>query len=168
MGPPPLAATLNLSAHPEGGWYRETWRAAERVTVVRDGQPAQRAAATGILYLLSAGERSRYHRIDADELWIWQGGGTMQVHVLDEESCLRTLYVGPPDDPATHEPALVRAGAWFAAGPAPGADFALVRCIVSPGFEFAAFELAGRAALTARWPEHAAHIAAFTAEEVAP
>jgi hypothetical protein len=157
-----LIAALNLSPHPEGGWYREVWRAAERVTVQRDGEPSERAAATGIDYLLAHGERSRFHRIDADELWLWQGGGTMDVYVLTKKSGLHTLRVGPPGAPGTHRPALVPAGTWFAAAPAADADWSLASCIVSPGFEYAAFELAERATLTALWPEHAALIARFT------
>ena len=155
-----LIRSLGLAPHPEGGWYRETWRTPERVVAERGAGSVARSAATGILFFLEAGARSRFHRIDAEELWCWQRGGVVAVHVLEAEGRLRTLRVGPPEVPGTTLHAAVPAGAWFAAMPEDAG--ALVTCIVAPGFEFSAFELAGRETLTAQWPAHAALIAEFT------
>ena len=149
-----LVAQLALNRHPEGGWYRETWRAAPTAG-------ASRSAATSIIFALGVGERSRLHRIDADELWVWQGGGAVTVHVLSPEGQRETLLIGPPGRHDTVPQAVVGAGAWFCAEPEPGA-FAVVGCVVAPGFEFRGFELASRAALMAVFPGHADLIAAFT------
>ena len=90
-GPHPLVPALGLEPHPEGGWYRQTWRSA--VLVQPAGYSGPRAAATAIEYLLPAGETSRWHRVRSDELWLWQGLGP-----------LRLRYGGSgagPDDEAT-------------------------------------------------------------------
>ena len=125
---------LGLSPHPEGGWYAETWRAPS------DG--GERPSASAILYLLAAGERSHWHRVDAAEIWqysagdplelrIWAGPGTpVMTHQLGDGT---TVDTGLPQ-------VVVPAGAWQAARPL-GA-WTLVGCIVSPAFEFAGFELA--------------------------
>jgi hypothetical protein len=149
-----LSRALGLVRHPEGGWYRETWRAASTAG-------STRAAATSILFLLGHGERSHLHRIDADELWLWQGGGAVHVHVLSPHGERSLLVVGPPGAVGAVPQAVVPAGAWFGAEPAPG-SWTLVACVVAPGFEFSGFELATRAPLQAAFPQHADLIEAFT------
>src|SRR4051794_11947615 len=73
--PPALAEALDLAPHPEGGWYRETWRVP--VTVEPSGYEGPRAAATGIYFLLPPGEESRWHRVRSDEVWLWHRGGPL-------------------------------------------------------------------------------------------
>ena len=72
---PRTAELLNLTPHPEGGWYRETWRAAP--SFQPDGYPGPRAAATGIYFLLGPGEESAWHRVRSDEAWLWHAGGPL-------------------------------------------------------------------------------------------
>jgi len=130
-----MIAALSLAPHPEGGWYRETWRS-EAVTA--NG----RAAATSILFLLEAGQRSHWHRVDADEMWLFQAGAPLPLSIAAAGGgAERTVTLGP-DPLAGHMlQHLVPAGAWQSAqGPASG--WALVACVVAPGFEFAGFELA--------------------------
>jgi predicted cupin superfamily sugar epimerase len=124
---------LGLERHPEGGWYRETWRA--------DAAPGERASATAIHFLLDAGDRSHWHRVDAAELWFWHAGAPLTLSIApDEHGPVKDVTLGP-DVLAGHAPqALVPPGHWQAAEPAGG--WALVSCVVSPGFEFAGFELA--------------------------
>jgi hypothetical protein len=117
-----LIARHNLAPHPEGGWYRETWRAATG--------PGERAAGTAILFLLEQGQSSHWHKVDADELWLWHAGAPL---VLKIGSDTLMLDAGSPQ-------ALVPAGAWQAAHAE--TDWALVSCVVVPGFEFAGFTLA--------------------------
>lgn len=128
-----LIDRLGLQPHPEGGWYRETWRA--------DAAPGARASATAILFLLEAGQRSHWHKVDATELWLFHSGNPLRLRTAAGDG-------GPIEE--------VRLGADIAAGEqpqhriAPGqwqsaeADrgWALVSCVVSPGFEFAGFVLA--------------------------
>jgi len=180
-----LAATLGLEPHPEGGFFRETYRAAETVVTPR----GERAASTAILFLVTAAALSHLHRIKSDELWVFQGGlplelvtllagGELETRVLgDLEESARTL-AGAPDEsdparateaaPAWSPQALAPAGSWQGARLAGGPHlpdsraWALVSCIVSPGFECEDFELGERDALLAAYPEHAEIVTAFT------
>ena len=139
---------LGLAAHPEGGWFREVFRSPERVG--REGLPGRfpgpRALATSILYLLGAGECSRFHRLRADELWCHHAGGAVHLHLLEAAGARRPVVGG--DTPQVTVPH----GTWFAAEPEPGASFALVGCFVSPGFEFEDFELGIRERLLGEFP----------------
>jgi predicted cupin superfamily sugar epimerase len=130
-----------LVPHPEGGWYRETYRAARTLP------GTQRSVCTAILYLLAAGQRSRLHRIDADELWHFHRGDPLHVVELVRDARPR-VHVLSIDAPQV----LVPAGAWFGAMPAPGSQWTLCGCTVSPGFEFSTFELGETARLLAEFP----------------
>jgi len=135
---PHLAELLDLSPHPEGGWYRRTWTAAERVRTA-DGR--DRATASAILFLLPAGDASAWHRVASDELWIAQSGRvTLELGgdaAAPERG--RAVVLGH-DRVAGHEPqVLVQAGVWQRT--VPNDDDALVTCVVSPAFHFADFEL---------------------------
>lgn len=149
---------LGLAPHPEGGWFRETFRSPE--VLPASALPARfggdRALTTSIVYLLRRGERSHFHRLHADEVWSHHAGGAMHVHVLGPAGP-RTLVVGGP-----HPQAVVPHSTWFAAEPAPDAEFALVGCSVSPGFDFEDFELASRDALLAEYPAQHELVLRFT------
>jgi uncharacterized protein len=125
--PDALIAALNLVPHPEGGWYRETWRA--------PAPPGERASATAILFLLKAGERSHWHRVDAAELWLWHAGDPLRLETPE-----RTIRLGPNVLAGEVPQARIEAGDWQAATADCG--WALVSCVVSPGFDFQGFELA--------------------------
>jgi hypothetical protein len=136
-----LIEQLRLSPHPEGGWYRETWRGSGRADAAAGG----RAGGTAIVFLLKAGEASHWHRVDADELWLWQGGDALELRIADGDAGpVETLRLGGDVAAGEHLQGLVPTGAWQAARPAPGgtAGYCLVSCVVVPGFEFAGFELA--------------------------
>jgi predicted cupin superfamily sugar epimerase len=149
---------LSLVAHPEGGWFRETFRSSERLpaSALPPRFGGERSLSTSILYLLAAGEHSCFHRLRADELWWHHGGGAMHLHLL-ERGGVRRLVVGG----ATPQ-ACVPHGTWFAAEPEPGAAFALVGCGVAPGFEYEDLELARRQALLAEHPAHHELVLRFT------
>ena len=132
-----LVEQLQLEAHPEGGWYRETWRAEPDAT--------GRARGTAIIFLLKAGESSHWHRVDADEMWLWQGGDPLELLIAnDDAGPVSTTMLGSDPAAGEHLQGLVPAGAWQAARPfAPaGGGYSLVTCVVVPGFDFAGFELA--------------------------
>ncbi|MCW4463004.1 cupin domain-containing protein [Sphingomonas sp. BT-65] len=125
--------TLGLAPHPEGGWYRETWRAGA-------GEGA-RSPGTAILYLLESGCRSHWHRVDADELWLWHAGAPLDLLIADEREANPVLIPLGGDVARGYRPqALVPATRWQAAEARRG--WALVSCVVVPGFDFAGFELA--------------------------
>lgn len=156
--PQDLIRELGLTPHPEGGFFRETYRA-------EHCDAGGRSASTLIYFLLLRGQVSKLHRIDADEGWHLYLGGPLWVHELDE---------GAPDAPPTSTTLgtdvsrgerpqhVVRAGRWFGAELAPQAEFALVGCSVAPAFEFSRFELAERATLRARFTGAAALIERLT------
>lgn len=126
---PEFAETYDLKPHPEGGWYRETYRSA--IELHPPGYGGPRPSATAILFALHPGERSAAHRVLSDELWFWHAGGELQLHVGDE-----AVRLGP-GTPQMRVPG----GVWQSAEPA-GAAPVLVSCVVSPGFDFADFTLA--------------------------
>jgi hypothetical protein len=156
-------ARLRLVPHPEGGHYRESYRAAE--SVAAGALPARyggsRALATAIYYLLRRGERSVLHRVRSDEMWHFYDGDPLGLALLDDAGP-RTIVLGRDGARGEVPQAVVVAGTWFgAAVESPGA-FALVGCTVAPGFDFADLEMADRAALTRARPAHAAFIARWT------
>jgi predicted cupin superfamily sugar epimerase len=136
---PVLADTLELEPHPEGGWYRQTWASPTTVTLP-DGRV--RPTATLIYFLLPAGDSSAWHRVASDELWMAHTGavGLEYGGAGAGPTPGDRVVVGNDVDGGQLPQALVPAGVWQRTLPGP-AD-ALVSCLVSPGFDFADFELA--------------------------
>ncbi|MGH3318841.1 MAG: cupin domain-containing protein [Streptosporangiaceae bacterium] len=138
---PPLAERLGLRPHPEGGWFRETWRTDP--VVAAPGYEGERPSATAIYFLLPRGEESRWHQVASDELWLWHRGGPLTVFLggRDDEPAAEpvTLALGPDVEAGEAPELLVPAGTWQSARAA--ASEALVTCVVSPGFDFADFRL---------------------------
>jgi len=153
-----LVRELALSPHPEGGWFRETWRSPERVPAASlpDRFTGDRALATAILYLLPAGQRSCFHRLRADETWWHHAGGALWLHLLGPHGATRIVLDGGRPQ------AVVPHGTWFAAEPGPGAAWSLVGCGTSPGFEYEDFELATREALLVEFPGERELVTRFT------
>lgn len=135
--PPPLARALALEAHPEGGWFRQTWRAAP--TLVPPGYPGERACATAIHYVLGPGEESMWHRVRSDELWLWHRGAPLSLWIggdgdrPDEEAA--PVRLGPRVEDGEALQVLVPGRHWQRARPVPDGEV-LVSCVVAPGFEF--------------------------------
>jgi predicted cupin superfamily sugar epimerase len=169
-----VADALALQPHPEGGYFRETYRSTD---VLQTGR-GERSLATAILFLVAAGRPSRFHRLTSDETWIHQAGAPLELLLIDAAGALRRHVLGtvgclaapsPQADPSpdahpssdtgpSPEPqALVPAGTWqaarlFGAATGPG-DWALMTCVVAPGFDYEDFELAQRDALIAQHPD---------------
>ena len=139
-----LVHALRLRPHPEGGFYRETWRARGRIPrrALPRAYAGPRRYATSILYLLPAGAVSRWHRVRSDELWCFHLGGPVAILERTRTGVRRTV-LGPAPGRGHRLQHVVRGGTWFSARPLPGAPFSLVGCVVAPGFEFADFDLAG-------------------------
>lgn len=127
-----IIATLRLEPHPEGGWFRETFRDPRLI----DG----RAASTAIYYLLGAGEVSEWHRVDAAEIWHWYAGAPMVITISPNGHDAAAAHLGPELAAGQRPQLVVPAGHWQTATSL-GA-WTLVGCTVAPGFEFAGFELA--------------------------
>jgi predicted cupin superfamily sugar epimerase len=136
MERPELAELLELEAHPEGGWYRETWRS--EVEFTPEGYGGERASATAIYFLLAPGEESRWHRVRSAEVWLWHSGGPLTLEYGATPETAVAVTLGPDVKAGERPQVVVPAGAWQAARPA-GDQPVLVSCIVSPGFDFADF-----------------------------
>lgn len=126
-----IIAELDLAPHPEGGWYRQTWVAAD----------GPRPSGTCIYFLLKAGEQSHWHRVDADEIWLFHSGAPLTLRVSETEAGpARSMVLGPDLASGQRPQRIVPAGHWQAAKP--DGAWTLVSCTVSPGFQFEGFELA--------------------------
>lgn len=156
--------TLGLQPHPEGGCFRETWRSPERAEPA--GLPGRfagsRSLGTSIFYLLRTGERSRLHRLLADEVWHFHDGGGLRLHVLAPGDVYTELKLGLDAEAGELPQVVVPNGCWFAAETAPGVEYALVGCAVAPGFEYGDFELGDRETLLAAHPRHQELVRRFT------
>ena len=131
--PDALIAALDLTPHPEGGWYRQTW--------VAEAAEGLRPAGTAILFLLKAGEESHWHRVDSTEIWLWHAGAPLILRSAHgTEGPSRSQLLGP-DVLAGQVPQIVLEPNVWQAARSTGA-FTLVSCTVSPGFRFAGFTLA--------------------------
>jgi predicted cupin superfamily sugar epimerase len=127
-----IIAWLELKPHPEGGYYRETFRDARA-----DAQG--RATSTAIYYLLGRGDRSQWHRIDAVEIWHYYAGAALKLQIANDGCAPHIITLGPDVAVGERPQGIVPAGAWQTAETT--GDWTLVGCTVAPGFEFASFEL---------------------------
>ena len=145
---------LGLHPHPEGGYYRETYRAPLRV----QAHGGNRSASTAIYFLLESGQFSSLHRIKSDEVWHFYAGSPLDISVIHPDGRLQAIRLG---DGSFQD--VVAGGCWFGArvDDEPG-TFALVGCTVAPGFDFSDFEMGGRADLISRFPQHLDIIRALT------
>jgi predicted cupin superfamily sugar epimerase len=123
---------LDLAPHPEGGWYRETWRA--------DAAPNERAAGTAIYFLLEKGQRSHWHRVDSAEIWHYYAGASLRLDYSEDGKTVRSITLGSDLLKGETPQAIMPPNGWQSAESL--GDWTLVGCTVSPGFEFKNFELA--------------------------
>lgn len=133
---PPLAEKFDLQPHPEGGWFRETFRSPQTFDPM--GYAGPRAAATAIYFVLHPGEESAWHVVKSDEIWFWHSGGPLTLRFGgggDHPEYEHEVTLSP-EQPQV----LVPAGVWQAA--VPQGEPVLVSCVVAPGFDFADFRLA--------------------------
>ena len=127
-----VIAALGLAPHPEGGHYRETWRA--------EAAAGARGTSTAILFLLGVGEVSHWHRVDADEIWLWQAGAPLVLSVSPDGHDAAAYWLGPDLAARQSLQQVVRCGQWQSATSL--GSWTLVSCIVAPAFRFEGFELA--------------------------
>lgn len=125
-----IIALLDLKPHPEGGHYRETFRDPHQV--------GGRSVGTAIYFLLAAGEASHWHRVDAVEIWHFHAGAPLELKIFDNTQ--QRIVLGPDLAAGERPQGIVPKGVWQAARSL--GDWTLVGCTVSPGFDFAGFEMA--------------------------
>jgi predicted cupin superfamily sugar epimerase len=155
---------LQLIAHPEGGYYRETYRA--ELSIPREALPAgftgPRLVSTAIYFLLEGNNFSAFHRLRSDELWHFYAGSPITVHVIEPDGGYSEIQLGGGPDAGEILQAVVKAGRWFASRVRDPKTFALAGCTVAPGFDFADFEMGKRAELVRHYPQHRSLIESLT------
>lgn len=151
--------TLGLEDHPEGGYFKETYRSTE-IVLNRNGK--KRAASTGIYFLITQEAFSAFHKIESDEMWHYHAGDALEVVMIHKNGEVEVLNVGPDIEKGQRLQAVVPAGCWFGSRVVEGGDYSLVGCTVAPGFDFEDFVLANRVELTNEFPQHADLIESLT------
>jgi len=154
-----LIQALDLAPHPEGGFFRETYRAPLIVSGLPHGAP--RAAHTAIYFLLPAGAFSALHRVASDEVWHHYAGDPIDLHEIDDRGLHTCIALGHDFAIGERPQHVVPAGVWQAAVPR-GDRYALAGCTVAPGFDFADFTMPSRAELLAQFPQHAELVTRLT------
>ncbi len=151
---------LHLARHPEGGWFRETYRAVEAIPIA--GLPnrfqGERAFSTAIQFLLERNDHSALHRLKSDEMWHFYDGAPLTVHLVAPDGRHQPILLGRDPENGEQFQAVAPAGYWFGAEVAGFGDFSLVGCTVAPGFDFSDFEIGARNDLAKLFPQHEALI----------
>ena len=157
---------LQLAPHPEGGYFRQSYRS--EVVIALEALPAgfsgARAVSTAIYFLLEGKNFSAFHRLRSDEVWHFYAGDPLVVHVIEPEGNYFRILLGGDLDAGQVLQGVVRAGCWFASHVADWNSFSVVGCTVAPGFDFEDFEMGNREALGALYPQHRELIEQLTRE----
>lgn len=151
-----LVKKLELEKHPEGGYFRQTYRSDTTVNVKGYGCP--RNISTAIYYMLVGGQFSTFHRIRSDEIWHHYAGGSITLYAIDDEGKLSKIKIGRDGTPQ----AVIRAGTWFAASLDSKRSYCLLGCTVSPGFDYRDWELGKTSDLARMYPQHRKLIERYT------
>jgi predicted cupin superfamily sugar epimerase len=155
---------LGLRPHPEGGFFRETYRCNESVdgAALASRYGGGRSVSTAIYFLLTGETFSAFHRLRSDEIWHFYSGDPAELHVLYPDGRHEQHVVGPDLSAGQFPQVVIPRGCWFAAR-VPRADgYILLGCTVAPGFDFSDFELARRDELIHLFPQHTSLITSFT------
>jgi predicted cupin superfamily sugar epimerase len=142
-----------LLPHPEGGYYKETYRSKEKFNTISNEFPSGRNYSTAIYYLLESGDFSGFHKIRSDECWHYYAGDSLLIHIIYPEGKYECITLGNAVNQGEVFQFVVPANAWFASEPVPGSSFVLVGCTVSPGFDYHDFEMARQKELLEQYPE---------------
>lgn len=147
---------LNLTAHPEGGYYRRTFCATEYLekTELPSRFTAPRPLVTAIYYLLESHQFSAFHRIKSDEIWHFYSGSSLTIYSISENGDLAIAQLGNNPENNEEFQITIPSRRWFAARVNELDSYSLVGCVVSPGFDFLDFELATQANLLKQYPQH--------------
>ena len=151
-----LIQRYGLEPHPEGGWYKQTYKSNEQI--VAEALPkrfiASRVFSTAIYFLLEKGNFSAFHRIKSDECWHFYAGNPLLIYIIERSGELKVISLGSDHESGQSFQYVVPANCWFASRPAPESEYCFVGCTVSPGFEFDDLELADATVLSTIYPQH--------------
>jgi predicted cupin superfamily sugar epimerase len=153
-----IIKNLKLLPHPEGGYYKEMYRAEQKINL---DNGKSRNVSTAIFYLLENEDKSRFHRIASDELWFFHQGNPLEILSIQNGNLIKTVLGNNFEDGELLQ-AVIPAHTWFASRVKNSKGYALVSCTVAPGFDFADFELADRDKLINEFPDLITYINALT------
>lgn len=153
-----------MEAHPEGGYFKEVYRAPEVISpdCLPDKYTTSRNYSTSIYFLLRGDQVSKFHRLNSDEVWHFYTGSPLTLHLIDPKGKYEQLLVGPDFEKGYRFQQMVPADTWFGATVDDPDSFTLVGCTVAPGFDFEDFELAKQSELLAQYPDHSEIIKKLT------
>ncbi len=147
---------LELCPHPEGGYYKESYRSPDRIGT--QGLPvrytAERDCVAAIYFLLAEEQVSKFHRLKCEEMWFYHHGTSLMLSLIAQNGSLRHITLGPHVDKGEQLQVLIPHGVWFGARPTTQDAYSLISCITAPGFDFDDFELADRRTLLDAYPQH--------------
>jgi predicted cupin superfamily sugar epimerase len=155
---------LNLTKHPEGGYYRSTYASPLLIaqSALPPGFKGPRLASTAIYFLVDGSNFSAFHRLQSDEVWHFYAGSALVIHLIDPDGRASEILLGGDPESGESFQGVVKAGFLFGARVKDSQSFALVGCTMAPGFDFEDFELATRDQLTGLFPQHRALIEKLT------
>jgi uncharacterized protein len=153
---------LQLQKHPEGGYYREIYRADEMFYIDLPKKSFKRNVSTSIYFLLEGSQVSKFHRLRSDELWHFYDGSSVKIYLIDEKGRLDETILGKKIADGEVFQTVIKKNNWFAAEVLNKRSYALIGCTVAPGFDFSDFELAERKNLIDNFSKHAELIKRFT------
>lgn len=151
-----LAKKLGLEEHPEGGYFKQTYRSGTMVNV--EGYDGPRNIATAIYYMLAGNQFSAFHMINSDEIWHHYAGGSVTLYAIARDGKLSKIKIGRGGTPQ----AVIKAGTWLAGALDSKRSYCLLGCTMSPGFHYRDWELGKRGKLAKMYPQHRALIERYT------
>lgn len=146
-----LIQELNLKPHPEGGYYKETYRGEPRIKL---DNGKERNSSTAIYYMLTNEDKSHFHKVLSDEIWLFHQGETIVIYEIDQKGEMITHLLGIHFEKGEAPQIVIPKGNWFAAQIQSKTGLSLVSCIVAPGFEFEDFILADKQEMLKQYPKY--------------
>jgi predicted cupin superfamily sugar epimerase len=151
-----LVKKLGLEKHPEGGYFKQTYRSDMMAAI--EGFDGPRNISNAIYYMLAGNQFSAFHRLKSDEIWHHYAGGSITLYAIDRDGKLSKTKIGREGSPQ----AIMKAGTWFAAAVNSKKSYCLLGCTMSPGFDYPDWELGKRDVLVGMYPHHKKIIERYT------
>ena len=148
--------TLQLTSHPEGGYFKETYRSSDQIEAAALPERYQdtRPCSAAIYFLLPGDQVSKFHRLKCDEVWCYHLGESLTLYLIDASGSLQRIQLGPRADNGEQMQVLIPHNVWFGAKVNKKNAFSLISCLTTPAFDFDDFELAERESLLQSYPQH--------------
>jgi predicted cupin superfamily sugar epimerase len=153
---------LKLQKHPEGGYFTRTYVSDKNINL--PGYDGFRSTCTAIYYMLTGNQFASFHTIKSDEIWHFYSGSSLTLHMINSNSKMEQIQVGPNYDRGERFQVIIKSGCWFAATLNDKKSYSLVGCTVSPGFDYRDWRLGDRKKLLKMYPQYEKLIKKYTRE----